>query len=187
MKSNRTYRTNKKANSKAGLVRGTRKGAILSAAATIGLLSTTSGDHGDAPIGFVQAVQVHERDKMHRADVVGTDDIGKSSADDMFAFSQIVAAGGNPMEVAAQIEKDAKATQVATAAPGGLSEDQAMAAFAEFMSGEGSTPAAPPDPKKLAAERAAAEKKAKAQQDLKELSTNEATSAFACLVDSQVI
>lgn len=48
-------------------------------------------------------------------------------------------------------------------APGGLSEDQAMAAFAEFMSGEGSSPPTPPDPRKIAAERAAAEKKAKAQ------------------------
>jgi len=62
-----------------------------------------------------------------------------------------------------------------------------MAAFAEFMSGEGSSPPTPPDPRKIAAERAAAEKKAKAQQDLKELSSNDATSAFACLVDSQVI
>ena len=73
---------------------------------------------------------------------------------------------------------------MAATAPGGLSEDQAMAAFAEFMSGEGSSPAAPPDPRKLLAEKEAAEQRAKAQQDLKELSTNDATSAFACLVDS---
>lgn len=86
----------------------------------------------------MQAVKQHERLKMKQRDVVGTDDIGKSSADDMFAFSQIVAAGGNPMEVASQIEKEQAAKQVAATAPGGLSEDQAMAAFAEFMSGEGS-------------------------------------------------
>ena len=75
---------------------------------------------------------------MKRESVVGTDDIGKSSADDMFAFSQIVAAGGNPMEVAQQMEKEQAAKKVAETNVGGLSEDQAVAAFAEFMSGEGS-------------------------------------------------
>lgn len=34
------------------------------------------------------------------------DSISKSNADDMFAFSQIIASGGNPLAVAAQIEKD---------------------------------------------------------------------------------
>ena len=66
----------------------------------------------------------------------------------------------------------------------GLSEDQAVAAFAEFMSGEGSTTA---DPGKLLAEQQAAARTATANKELKDLSTNEATSAFACLVDSQVI
>lgn len=56
---------------------------------------------------FAQAVKVDLRTR--KADVVGTDDIGKSSADDMFAFSQIVASGGNPMEVAAQMEQEAAA------------------------------------------------------------------------------
>ena len=54
------------------------------------------------------------------------------------------------------------------------------------MSGEGSTQVVP-DPRKIAAEREAAEKAAKAKSELKELATNDATSAFACLVDSQVI
>lgn len=58
---------------------------------------------------FVQALNVDLSTKVRQRDVVGNDDIGKSSADDMFAFSQIVASGGNPMEVAAQIEKDAAA------------------------------------------------------------------------------
>ena len=31
---------------------------------------------------------------------MGADDIGKASADDMFAFSQIITAGQNPMAVA---------------------------------------------------------------------------------------
>jgi len=71
------------------------------------LSTTTGGEQGDAPIiPFARAVQVHQNLKVQKVDVVGTDDIGKSSADDMFAFSQIVAAGGNPMEVASQIEKE---------------------------------------------------------------------------------
>lgn len=90
------------------------------------------------------------------------------------------------MEVAQQMEKEQAAKKVEEKTVGGLSEDQAVAAFAEFMSGEGSTQVMP-DPKKIAAERAAAEKAAKAKSELKELSTNDATSAFACLVDSQVI
>lgn len=44
-----------------------------------------------------------------------------------------------------------------------------------------------PDLKKMQAEKEAAEKTAKAKSELKELATNDATSAFACLVDSQVI
>lgn len=61
-----------------------------------------------------------------------------------------------------------------------------MAAFAEFAAGEGAD-AVMPDPAKIKAEKEAAAKAAKAKAELAELSTNEATSAFACLVDSQVI
>lgn len=52
------------------------------------------------------------------------------------------------MEVAAQIEKEAAAKKQEEKKIGGLSEDQAMAAFAEFVSGEGGDPTAV-DPKKL--------------------------------------
>ena len=90
------------------------------------------------------------------------------------------------MEVASQMEKEQAAKKVEAATPGGLSEDQAVAAFAEFMSGEGSSPV-PIDPRKIQAEKEAAERSAKAKTELKELATNDATSAFACLVDSQVI
>lgn len=90
------------------------------------------------------------------------------------------------MEVAQQMEKEQAAAKVQEKTVGGLSEDQAVAAFAEFMSGEGST-ALVPDPRKIQAEKEAAEKAAKAKTELKELATNDATSAFACLVDSQVI
>ena len=55
MKSKNPKGTNKPYN-KAALSRGTRKGAILSAAATIGLLSTSAGDQSDAPSAFVQAI-----------------------------------------------------------------------------------------------------------------------------------
>lgn len=58
-----------------------------------------------------------------------------------------------------------------------------MAAFAEFVSGDGAD-AAIPDPAKIKADKEAAAKTAKAKAELAELSTNEATSAFACLVDS---
>jgi len=90
------------------------------------------------------------------------------------------------MEVAAQLEKEAAAKKQEDKKIGGLSEDQAMAAFAEFVSGEGPDQVQP-DPKKIAAEREAAAKAAAARSELSELSTNEATSAFASLVESQVI
>jgi hypothetical protein len=54
------------------------------------------------------------------------------------------------------------------------------------MSGDGA-PLDLPDPKKIAAQRAAAEKAAAAKAELKDLQTNDATSAFACLVENQVI
>ena len=103
----------------------------------------------------------------------------------MFAFSQIVAAGGNPMEVAAQMEKEAAAKQKEEKKVGGLSEDQAMAAFAEFAAGDGTDPTAK-DPKVVKAEKEAAAKAAAAKSELSALATNDATSAFASLVESQV-
>ena len=65
----------------------------------------------------------------------GDDSIAQSSTDDMFAFSQIIAGGQNPMQVANQIEKEAKKPVVKKI--GGLDEDQAVAAYAEFMSSGG--------------------------------------------------
>ena len=83
---------------------GSKRRALIAAAATIGLLSTSANDHNDTPGLFAQAIAVHQNlainGNMHQQDVVNNDDIGRSSADDMFAFSQIIAAGGNPMEVA---------------------------------------------------------------------------------------
>ena len=51
----------------------------------------------------------------------GPDSISMSSTDDMFAFSQIVAGGQNPLAVANAMEKDlAQAPKIAA---GGLDED----------------------------------------------------------------
>lgn len=66
---------------------GSRKGALISAAAAIGLLTSQGGDFYDGPALYVQALKMDQRMRMHERDVVGSDDIGKSSADDMFAFS----------------------------------------------------------------------------------------------------
>jgi len=64
---------------------GSRKGALISAAATIGLLTSQGGEYYEGPSFYAQALKVDVT--MRERDVVGTDDIGKSSADDMFAFS----------------------------------------------------------------------------------------------------
>ena len=92
------------------------------------------------------------------------DSISKSNADDMFAFSQIIASGGNPLAVAAQIEKD-EASKVKVS-KGGLDDDQAMSAFAAYMAGDSSGLL---DPAVEAAKKAAAEKEKKAQKELDEL------------------
>ena len=62
------------------------------------------------------------------------DSISTSNADDMFAFSQIVAAGGNPMQVAAALEAEQKARPKKSGGP--LDDDQAMSAFAAYMAGD---------------------------------------------------
>ena len=51
------------------------------------MLTSQGGDLCDGSALYVQAVKVDQRMGMQARDVVGSDDIGKSSADDMFAFS----------------------------------------------------------------------------------------------------
>lgn len=51
------------------------------------MLTSQGGDFYDGPALYVQALKMDQRMRMHERDVVGSDDIGKSSADDMFAFS----------------------------------------------------------------------------------------------------
>ena len=66
----------------------------------------------------------------------------------MFAFSQIAAAGANPSAVIQNLEKESSKPKPKK--KNALDDDQAIAAFAEFMSGEGSDGV---DPAKLAAEK----------------------------------
>ena len=55
----------------------------------------------------------------------------------MFAFSQIIASGGNPLAVAAEMEKDAAANKP-KAAVNALDDDSSVAVFAQYMAtGEG--------------------------------------------------
>ena len=103
---------------------------------------------------------------MKKVDVVGTDDIGTASTDDMFAFSQIITAGANPMQVATEIEKEA--TKAVAPPKPVLDDDQAMAAFSEFVSNGGGI-IDRPDPAKLAAEKKKKEDLEKAQSELKDL------------------
>ena len=100
----------------------------------------------------------------------------------MFAFSQIVAGGQNPMQVAADMEKELKKPKPKTI--GGIDDDTAVAAYAEFMSSGGSFEE---DPAKLAAAKAKKDKEQKAAAELKELEGNDSTSAFAALVTAQSI
>lgn len=87
------------------------------------------------------------------------------------------------MQVANEMEKEAKKPPPA---PGGLDEDTAMAAFAEFTANGGGI-IDKPDPAKIAAEKKKKEAQLKAQNELKDLQSNDATAAFAGLVESQVI
>lgn len=64
----------------------------------------------------------------------------------------------------------------------GLGYDDAVAAYAEFMSGEGSEAV---DPAKAAAEKKKAAAAAQATAELASLQDNDATSAFAGLIEAQ--
>ena len=87
------------------------------------------------------------------------------------------------MAVALQMEKEIKKPPPA---PGGLDEDQAMAAFSEFVSNGGGI-IDKADPIKMAAKKKKKDDLAAAQNELKDLQSNDATAAFAGLVESQVI
>ena len=91
------------------------------------------------------------------------DSISQSNADDMFAFSQIIASGGNPLQVASAMEQEVKMAPIKKSA---LDDDQAMAAFASYMAGDTSGMI---DPAQAAAAKAKAEKEKKAQKELEEL------------------
>lgn len=86
------------------------------------------------------------------------------------------------MQVAAEMEKELTKPKPKTI--GGIDEDTAVAAYAEFMSSGGSFEE---DPAKLAAAKAKKDKESKAAAELKELEGNDSTSAFAALVTAQTI
>lgn len=102
----------------------------------------------------------------------------------MFAFSQIIASGGNPLQVAAAMEKDNIANKPKPAV-NALDDDSSVAMFAQYMAtGEGAETI---DPAKVAAAKKKAEEDKKANEELKELQSNDATSAFAGLIEAQNI
>lgn len=112
-----------------------------------------------------------------------SDGIGTASADEMFAFSQIIAGGQKPMEVVAGLEKEQNKPKKDTNI---LNDDAAMAMFSNYVS-SGDDINKPVDPEVAAA---LAEKKEKAKQatdELKDLQSNDATSAFAGLIEAQSI
>lgn len=46
--------------------------------------------------------------KFHKLGLIGTDNIAKASTDDMFAFSQVLASGGNVNKAVKQLEVEEK-------------------------------------------------------------------------------
>lgn len=99
----------------------------------------------------------------------------------MFAFSQIIASGGNPLKVADQLEAEQKKNQP-KAPVNALDDDSSVAMFAQYMAtGEGAETV---DPAKLAEAKRKAEEDKKAKEELKELQSNDATSAFAGLIEA---
>lgn len=98
----------------------------------------------------------------------------------MLAFSQISANDSNPNTVIGAMEEEIK--NAPKKENNGLGYDDAVAAYAEFMSGEGSEAV---DPAKLAAEKKKKEEAEEAKAQLASLQDNDATSAFAGLIEAQ--
>ena len=84
----------------------------------------------------------------------------------MFAFSQIIASGGNPLAVADQLEKEQAANKPKPNV-NALDDDSSVAVFAQYMAtGEGAETI---DPAKIAAKKKQAEDDKKANAELAEL------------------
>lgn len=102
----------------------------------------------------------------------------------MFAFSQIIASGGNPLAVANQLEKE-QAANKPKASVNALDDDSSVAVFAQYMAtGEGAEIV---DPAKIAAAKQKKEDDKKASAELADLQNNDATAAFAGLIEAQTI
>jgi len=95
----------------------------------------------------------------------------------MFAFSQIVANGANPNQVVTALEQEIKNRPKVE--NHGLDYDSAVAAYSDFISGD----AALVDPAEVARKKAAIAKSKQANAELKELQSNDATSAFSALAE----
>ena len=75
-----------------------------------------------------------------------SDGIGTASQDEMFAFSQIIAGGQKPLEVAAAMEKEQAKPKKDTNI---LNNDDAMAMFSNYLN-SGEDVNAPEDPELIA-------------------------------------
>lgn len=94
----------------------------------------------------------------------------------MFAFSQIIAGGDKVSTITAEMDKENKKDEKPS-----NDEDQAILAFSYEQPGNAGAPVAvETDTNKIAAQK-------KAEAELAELSTNDATSAFAGLVQAEEI
>jgi hypothetical protein len=94
-----------------------------------------------------------------------TDGIGTASADEMFAFSQIIAGGQKPMEVAAAMEKEAA---IPKKDGNILNDDTAMSMFSSYLN-SGQDVNAPEDPEAIEKRKKQAAANAKAKEELKDL------------------
>lgn len=155
----------------------------MSTAAAIAAIGLSFANHQ------VNAVQIQQSHKKLRDinlvaldddDKEKSDDIAQSTTDAMLAFSQISANDSNPAAAIGAMEEEIKNRPKKE--NNGLGYDEAVAAYAEFMSGEGTEAV---DPAKIAAEKKKAEEAAKAKAELASLQDNDATSAFAGLIEAQ--
>ena len=114
--------------------------------------------------------QIHSRQR-HRAGFDETNDgIATSSTDDMFAFSSIIAGGDKVSEVTKELEKDTQTQRKIS------DEDEAVLAFSNTLPGNDD------EPIHVEINQKQAEAEKKAQAELAEFNSNDATSAFSALV-----
>lgn len=112
--------------------------------------------------------------KKAQKELVGKDEIGQASNEDMYAFSQVIAAGGNVVKTVKSLEKENQ-KQILTEKQ---KRDQEM--LRSFMVSHIS----PEDKAKMKAQEKAHKE---AMERLKELENNDATQALAALQAAQEV